>query len=238
MLAPATASAHAYVMQPPARDLVSQADKDARAHKFGPCGGVGRIGTPTQYEVGAEIEVKWEETIGHIGCYQIAFSPADDKNWVTLAQIDDPGNSQGVQSAKVKLPAGVSCKDCTLVVRQIMLNAICPPNAVPNATSAGDTYFSCADIRVGDFPDAGPTMPPVDGGTDDDDDGETSSGGVSTTPTDGGGKTSSGSRRLNSVDSDEGACSVAYGATGGFSLVATAGLGLLALARRRRRDRQ
>jgi len=61
---------------------------------------------------------------------------------------------------------------------------------------------------------------------------------VSTTPTDGGGKTSSGTRRLTSTDADEGGCSIAVGATGGFSLFASAGLGLLALARRRRRDRQ
>ena len=233
-LAPATALAHAYVMQPPSRDMADP-NKDARAKKSGPCGGSPRTGVPTQYAVGEEITVMWEETIGHTGCYQIAFSPADDKDWVTLAQVTDPDNSQGVQSAKVKLPAGVSCKDCTLVVRQLMLentgNTTCAPDAAPPPS----TYYSCADIRVGDFPDAGPTQPPGDGGTDDEG-GGSSSGGVSTTPTDGGGKTtSSGSRRLTEVDAGDGGCSVALGATSGFSLFASVGLGALAVLRRRRR---
>lgn len=230
-LVPATAAAHAYVMQPPSRD-VGEPNLDTRAHKFGPCGGSPRTGMPTQYAVGAEIDVRFEETIGHAGCYQIAFSPADDKDWVTLLQVDDPAGRQNVQTAKVKLPAGVSCKDCTLVVRQLMTGT-CGPDAAPNATGPRDTYFSCADIRVGDFPDAGPTMPPPDGG-DDDDDGN-SSGGVSTTPTDGGGNTSSGNggRRLTPVDSGDGGCSVGWGgATGGVSVFAGAGLGFLAAIRR------
>ncbi|MBX3202447.1 MAG: lytic polysaccharide monooxygenase [Labilithrix sp.] len=236
-LVPATAAAHAYIMQPPSRD-VGEPNLDARAKKFGPCGGSVRTNMPTQYEVGAEIEVRFEETIGHTGCYQIAFSPADDKDWVTLLQVNDPAGRQNVQSATVKLPAGVSCKDCTLVVRQLMFNRACEADAAPNSISAGDTYFSCADIRVGDFPDAGPTMPPPDGG-DDDDDGN-SSGGVSTTPTDGGGNTSSGNggRRLTPVDSGDGGCSVALGATSSFSLIASLGLGALAFARRRRRSQR
>ncbi|MBX3260022.1 MAG: lytic polysaccharide monooxygenase [Labilithrix sp.] len=235
-LVPATAAAHAYIMQPPSRD-VGEANLDARAKKFGPCGGSPRTNTPTQYEVGAEIEVKFEETIGHTGCYQIAFSPADDKDWVTLLQVNDPAGRQNVQTATVKLPAGVSCKDCTLVVRQLMFNRACEPDAAPNSVSAGDTYFSCADIRVGDFPDAGPTMPPPDGGVDDDEDDGNSSGGVSTTPTDGGGDTSSsgGGRRLTPVDSGDSGCSVALGATSSFSLCASLGFGALALVRRRRR---
>jgi hypothetical protein len=233
MLAPATAMAHAYVMQPPSRD-VGIANLDARAHKTGPCGGSPRVGMPTQYQPGQSIEVKFEETIAHQGCYQIAFSPAGDKDWVTLAQIDDPAGEQGVQTATVKLPAGVTCKDCTLVVRQLMIGMACAPNAVP---PANNTYFSCADIRVGDFPDAGPSVPP----TPSDPDGGTSSGGVTTTPTDGGGKTAppgttGGGRKLTPVDAGDDGCSVGWGATGGFSLFASAGLGLLAVARRRRRS--
>ncbi len=233
MMVPATAMGHAYIKDPPSRD-VGEADLNARAKKIGPCGGSPRTGVPTQYAVGQEITVEWEETIGHTGCYQIAFSQADDKNWVTLDQINDPANVQGVQSAKVKLPAGVSCKDCTLAVLQLMIDRECQPNEAP---VAGKTYYSCADIRVGDFPDAGPTKPPADTG---DEDGGSSSGGVSTTPTDGGGKTGSspGSRRLNGVDAGDGGCNVAFGATGGFSLFASLGLGALALVRRRRRRGQ
>jgi Lytic polysaccharide mono-oxygenase, cellulose-degrading len=237
LFVPMAASAHAYIKDPPSRD-VAEANLNARAKKAGPCGGSPRTSTPTQFAVGQEITVTWEETIGHTGCYQIAFSPANDKDWVTLAQIDDPAEKQNVQSAKVKLPAGVSCKDCTLVVRQLMLeneqNKTCARDAAPPPTN---TYYSCADIRVGDFPDAGPTLPPSDGGSGDGDDGENSSGGVSTTPTDGGGKTNgaNGGRRLSSVDADAGGCSIALGATSGFSLATSIALGLMAVARRRRR---
>lgn len=236
VLVPATAAAHAYVMQPPSRDL-GIANLDARAHKTGPCGGSPRVGMPTQYEPGATVQVKWQETIGHRGCYQIAFSPANDQNWVTLKQVDDPGNNPDdmIYTDTVTLPAGVTCKDCTLVVRQLMIGVACTPDAAP---PAADTYFSCADIRVGDFPDAGPSVPPTpieDAG------GGSTSGGPTTTPTDGGGKTSTpgaspGSRKLSSVDAGDDGCSIGWGATGGFSLVTSSGLALLALARRRRRQ--
>ena len=232
---PGTAMGHTYIMQPPARDA-TETNLDARAHKSGPCGGVPRTNVPTQYKVGEEIEVKWQETIDHEGCFQVAFSPGGDKDWVTLLQMDDPAGSQDdrIVTAKVKLPAGVSCKDCTLVVRQLMIGKECATDAAPNSTGPGDTYFSCADIRVGDFPDAGPTLP---SGSGDEDGGTGSSSGVSTTPTDGGGKTGSsgGSRRLSEVDAGDTGCNVALGGASGFSLFASVGLGALALVRRRRR---
>lgn len=215
--APSVASAHAYVMQPPSRD-VGEPSLDARAKKFGPCGGSPRTNNPTQYDVGETIEVKIQETIDHRGCFQIAFSPANDTDWVTLDQFDDPAGTpkNEIFTRMVKLPDGVSCKDCTLVVRQLMINTDCEPDASPNATGPGDTYFSCADIRVGDFPD------------------------VSTVPTDGGGKTVDAGqerepRRISNVDSSEGGCSMALGATSGLSFVTSIGVGLLALARLRRR---
>ncbi len=240
LFVPSTAMGHAYVMQPISRDT-GITNLDARAHKTGPCGNSPRTNMPTQYAVGQEIEVKLQETIDHQGCFQIRFSAADDKDWVLLSQIDDPAGSQDdrVVTTKVKLPEGVSCKDCTLQVLQLMIGRACAANETP---AAGSTYFSCADIRVGDFPDAGPTMPPSDGGTDDDD-GGTSSGGVSTTPTDGGGKTGngSGSRRLTPVENDDGGCSMTVGSAsttlGGFSLFAPVAFGALAMVRRLRRRR-
>ena len=233
LFVPSTAQGHAYVMQPVSRDT-GIANLDDRAHKTGPCGGSPRGNMPTQYAVGQEVEVKLQETIDHRGCFQVRFSAADDKDWVLLTQVDDPAGSPDdrIVTMKAKLPDGVTCKDCTLQVLQLMTGAACPPNATP---APATTYYSCADIRVGDFPDAGPTMPPADGGTDEEDDDAGS--GVSTTPTDGGGKTggSSGSRRLTPVDSGDGGCSIALGATSGFSLFASVGLGALALLRRRRR---
>jgi MYXO-CTERM domain-containing protein len=240
LLVPATALAHAYVMRPPSRD-VGIANLDQRAHKTGPCGGSPRTGMPTAYDAGATINVRWHETIDHRGCYQIAFSPAGDKDWVTLKQVNDPvgGGDAGVYNTQVTLPAGVSCKDCTLVVRQLMIGRACEPNEPP---PANNTYFSCADIRVGSFPDGGATMPPdpeesdAGGGEEEE---ETTSGGPTTVPTDGGGKTtgssSGGTRRLQATDEDSGGCSVGRGVTGSLALVPLAALGLLAVGRRRRR---
>lgn len=237
VLAPSTALGHAFIDSPPSRDT-GITNLDARAHKSGPCGGSPRTNMPTQYQPGQTIPVKFKETIGHRGCFQIRFSPANDQNWVVLKQVDDPagpatGEPDVDYTEMVKLP-DTPCENCTLAVLQLMINRACGANETP---PDNNTYYSCADIRIGDFPDAGPTMPPPDGGADDQD-GGSSSGGVSTEPTDGGGKTgtSPGSRRLTPVDSNDGGCSVAFGATGGFSLFASVGLGALALVRRRRRQ--
>jgi hypothetical protein len=242
LIAPTTALAHTYILQPPPRD-VAVLDLNARAHKTGPCGGVPRIGPPVQYQPGETITVKFEETINHTGCFQIAFSAADDQNFVTLKQLPD---TQGVQvyTTQVTLPAGVSCPSCTLQVRQLMLegtaNPVCAPDAAPPDGTAGlgSTYFSCADICVGPVcADAGAPGPDAGAPTD----AGTSSGGPSTVPTDGGGKMvppgSSGASGATSDSSSgsSGGCTVGLGATTGASLVLTAGLFCLALVRRRRR---
>lgn len=244
--APTAAQAHTYVMQPPPRDIANT-NLDARAHKTGPCGGVPRTGKPTAYATGADIEVKFQETIGHAGCFQIAFSPANDQNFVTLGQyVDkagDPDNT--IYTKTVKLPAGVTCKECTLVVRQLMLenatNKTCAlPEAVPPTAggAAGSTYFSCADICVGPDCVDGGAMPvdPQDGGSTE----PGTDSGVSTQPTDGGGKLvdagddDDDGARPNLRSGDGGGCSVALGATSGATLGISAGLLGLALLRRRR----
>jgi len=214
------------------------------AHKTGPCGAVPRTNSCTSYEAGATIPVKWMETVSHAGCFQIALSTTgSDTNFTLLKQINDPAGGAGmVYPDTVKLPDGVKCKDCTLVVRQLMIGT-CAPDAQPNSTGAGDTYFSCADIRIGDptpcadpnGPDGGPVG--TDASTPEED------GGPTTVPTDGGGKlvdAGSSSGGVNSKDirngaDDDGGCSVAFGASSGASLVITVGLLGLALARRRRR---
>ncbi len=237
MAAPATAMAHAYVMQPPSRD-VGIANLDQRAHKTGPCGGSPRVGVPTQYTPGQPAQIKWEETIGHTGCYQIVFSAADDKNWITLKQINDPaGKTNGPQTTNVTIP-NVRCESCTIAVRQLMLegsgNTTCAPDAAP---PPGDTYFSCADVRVGEFADAGPVVkpPPLeDAGPDpDDEDPGTGSGDEDGTSS---GSSGSSGKRLRPVEgAGTGACSVALGATSGMSFLATVGAGVIGLLRRRRR---
>jgi len=245
---PATAFAHAYVMTPPPRDI-GQPDLNARAHKTGPCGGVPRTGKPTQYTVGQTVTVKWEETISHQGCFQIGFSQANDTGFTVLKQINDPAGGAGVvYTETVTLPAGVSCPACTLVVKQLMINATCtggtgvitaPPFQADNGTS---TYYSCADICVG--PTCTDATPPItDAGTD----ASTptpgvDSGGPTTVPTDGGGKLVDGgddpsgpASRPNLQSGDGGGCSVALGAPSGVTFGVAAGLLALALVRRRRR---
>ncbi len=237
---PATVFAHARLVQPKPRT-------DNPGGKAGPCDGVPRTTMYTQYDAGATITVKWQETIDHSGCFDIDFSPADDKNWVRLKRIqDDAGTApDAMYTTTVQLPQGVTCPNCTLALRQIMvssaagqqLGAVCNQNTPDEMDGGPPTYFSCADIRIGDFPDAGGT--PMEAGTDEEDSGS-SSGGPTTTPTDGGGKTvpegSSGSNGApRKLGSDDSGCSVGFGATSGLTFAVAAGFLGLALARRRRR---
>jgi hypothetical protein len=243
---PATAIAHTVLISPVPRD-VGVAGNDA--HKAGPCGAVPRTNKCTSYEAGATIPVKWMETVPHDGCFQIALSTTGtDQNFTVLKQIQDPvGSPLTMFPDSVKLPTGVTCKDCTLVVRQLMIGKACVGAAVSTAPPFqndldASTYYSCADIRIGDptpcaaptDPDAGPGAP--DAGPIDEDAGPT------TVPTDGGGKLvdggSSGSSGTNSRDlrgGDAGGCTVALGATSGASFAVAAGLLGVALVRRRRR---
>lgn len=234
LLTPGLARAHAFIEEPPSRDTAIS-NLDDRAHKFGPCGGSPRTGMPTHYEVGASIPVKFTETIGHRGCFQIAFSPANDADWVILKQIDDPAGPVGPADMSyvetVKLPAGVSCQACTLAVRQLMKGTACAQNAVPSAT---DTYYSCADIRVGDFPDAGPSRPPQDAGpgtpSGDDDDGDDDDD----VPTEDGGKPASSSgKRLSSAPEASG-CSAAAASAAELPAMLIGIASALWLSRRRR----
>ncbi|HSO32143.1 MAG TPA: SCE4755 family polysaccharide monooxygenase-like protein [Labilithrix sp.] len=241
---PATALAHTVMMTPVPRD-VGVAGNDA--HKTGPCGAVPRTNKCTSYDAGATIPVKWMETVSHDGCFQIALSTTGtDTNFTVLRQINDPAGGAGmVYPDTVKLPDGVTCKDCTLVVRQLMIGKACTGGTTNVGPFQNDldasTYYSCADIRIGDptpcadpnGADSGPVTPDASPGDD---------GGPTTVPTDGGGKlvdggSSSGginSKDLRAGEGDSG-CSVAVGATSGVSFAITAGLLGLALARRRRR---
>lgn len=239
--APTTASAHTRFLSPVPR---SDADGLKPPTYPPPCGNVARTNNPTAYETGATIKVKWEETIAHQGCYQIAFS-SDDTNFTVLAQIDDPAGMTGTPlQTDIKLPAGVTCEKCTLQLRQLMLGAPCTGDTANPADPPASTYYSCADLCVG--PDCVDAGAPTDGGTDASVDAGSSggtSGGPVTTPTDGGGKTvsgdddSSGSPNLRSGAGDSG-CSIGLGATSGVSLVVMGGLLGLALGRRRRGGRR
>lgn len=253
--APLTAFAHAYVMTPVSRDT-GIADLNARAHKTGPCGGSPRIGSPTKFAPGAQVLVKWEETIQHQGCYQIRFSNNNDANFTLLnlsaggvAQINDPANNAVpmVFQATVTLPTQ-KCPACTLQVTQIMKGAACTtPVQDPTGIS---TYFSCADICIGDAADPCTDAPKADAGADSGTDSGTtsSSGGVdsgSTSSSSGGGDDddattssssgASGATRRPTTSSDDGGCAVSSSSTpGSLSLAAVFGFVGFALVRRRR----
>jgi len=250
-LAPAAAHAHAFAKQPPARNADEPNLRTRGGGKNGPCAGMPRTTKPpTAYAMGATVTVQIGESVDHVGCYQVWFSPANDQNFVKLGQLNDPQNNVPANGSvdfnmNVTLPAGVTCKDCTLQVLQLMKGSACDANE--NAANVS-TYYSCADIRVGDFPDAGPTTPPMPVDPDAsviDPDG--TSGGPSTTPTDGGGKTgesssgngASGNRRLsNSNSNDDGGCNTTpSSSTDGLSLATALGVvvGALAIVRRRKK---
>lgn len=256
--APLTASAHAYIVDPPARDI-SNPNKDARAHKDpnGPCGKIPRKGAPKKYAPGQTITVQFEETIGHRGCYQIRFSAANDmpavlKDWQMLAQINDPaGTTMGVQSATVTLPT-TPCPACTLAVWQLMQGAAACPNNADPALAIQNTYYSCADICIGNAGDPCTTAPEPDAGAGDagNDSGtasSSSSSGTSGTTDSGATSSSSGSdpddttssssggtRRPTTASEDSGCAVSDSNAPGGFSLAAVIGFVGLALVRRRR----
>ncbi|MCA9586247.1 MAG: lytic polysaccharide monooxygenase, partial [Myxococcales bacterium] len=150
---PATASAHTLLTSPPPRD---EGQAGADAHKTGPCGGIARTAKRTVYRTpGAMVPITWKETISHRGCFQIWLSNDDDKTFTKLGQFDDPAGGAGMSyTQNVKLPDGLTCQNCTLQIRQLMINMACA--ADQQSLAAGDTYFSCADVSIGDFDGGGP----------------------------------------------------------------------------------
>lgn len=211
-----SAQAHVFMVEPPPRDVGVQGND---AHKTGPCGGVARKGTPTKFAPGATVTLMWQETVSHRGCFQIGFSAADDQNFVLLKQIDDPSGGAGTLNTEtVTLPAGVTCPACTLVVRQLMQGGPCAPNADP-ATSAQGTYYTCADICVGDTCGTDAGGPVTDAG--------------STTTDRGGSLADAGDADGGSTTASSG-CAVSMGTPTGVSLAVTVGLAAVALLRRRR----
>lgn len=241
--APSVANAHALFVKPVPRDTTDT------LLKMGPCGGSAAAGPLTkkapseQYTPGAMITVNFKETVGHQGCYLFQLSPTGDTGpWTTLKQVADPAGAGGNQSTQLQLPNGVTCMNCTLRMIQVMLGADCAQNQDPAATS---NYYSCADVRIGTFADAGAV---VDAGQGDFDAASTdepgsSSSGSTTTPTDGGGNTKddgdddlgAGPSSRNLQAGKGGDCNVGFGDATGASLFITAGFGALAMLRRRKK---
>ena len=238
----ASASAHIVMSGPPARDF---AKPGADAHKTGPCGGIARTGTYTQYTVGQTVNVEFTETVDHRGCFQVLLSDANDANFQILSQIDDPTGdvTPKKRTMSVTLPAGKTCQACTLAVRQLMINKACVANQA--SIAAGDTYFTCADVCIGTTCppkiDAGAPGPPDASAPVDDGGRPGLDAGTPPRPTPTG--TATGTPAPTSTtptaaptDAD-GGCStspLAAGGAGGMGLLAV-GAAVLAVARRRAR---
>lgn len=168
--APATAWGHALLTQPQPRD-----NRDD--HKDGsggaPCGAVPRTGQFATYTQGQTVTVNLKETIDHSGCFVVSLIENDDTKLTLLGTKNDPVNNNiptggRDDSFQVTLPAGVACERCTLQLRQLMLGAV-PGNCATAVASTGQTYYSCADIRI-TYPDGGvppPYVAPSDGGAGD-----------------------------------------------------------------------
>lgn len=252
----AEASAHAVLSSPPPRDTT--AHKDVAGDPTA-CG-VARTAKFTSLTAGQMLTVNFNETVGHRGCFQIAFSMAGDKNFQLLGQKDDPADGTGARSMTVKIP-DVNCTDCTLQLMQLMNDknggTPCPPNANPAQATSG-TYHSCADIRItgaSTGTDAGTSTGtdsgtgPGGGGDDDDDESDGGTGSIDPgNPGGGGGTGGADSGTGNGADPNapdlragEGeGCAIANGASSPFSAagVAVLFLGMSAIVRRVRRNRR
>jgi hypothetical protein len=170
--------AHARWVDPQPRD-----NSTSHKNEAFPCGGQparSPAGQPvTTLVPGSTYMLRFEETVNHPGCFLIDFSPAGEANWQELANVkhvDTPPNPSvaGVAGGTTNSPArpymqsvtlpNVTCTDCTLRVRQVMMDrnggeaAPCPPSPLGNVP----TYFSCANIvlaSAGSTAGAGPGAP-------------------------------------------------------------------------------
>ena len=144
--------AHARWVSPTPRDNSTQYKNESF-----PCGGQpGRSAAQavTTLVAGTSYMLRFEETVDHAGCFLIDFSPAGEANWEELGTVKHVGalprpsdRAPRPYMQAVTMP-NVTCTDCTLRVRQVMMDgrggetAACPPVPLGNVP----TYFSCANI--------------------------------------------------------------------------------------------
>lgn len=154
-LVPALSHGHARLLDPKPRN-----GADNLKDPLGPCGNVARTAMSTVYTSGQMVAVKWEETIDHPGCFLVDLSLNGDQNFMQIANIkhSKTGTLPRQYMAQIQLPQGVTCKGCTLRLRQIMLASdavTCPPSPI----ATGATYYSCADVQIDSPPDMAGTAP-------------------------------------------------------------------------------
>jgi len=127
--------------------------------KSAECGQVARTASVPTYKPGQTLDVEWEETIDHGGYFVISFSEKGATNFIPLIErFDDNQNNAGDVPHQFKttitLP-NVKCTDCTIQLKQIMIDGA-------DNVASKTTYYSCSDFILSD--DA-PNPTPEEGGT-------------------------------------------------------------------------
>jgi MYXO-CTERM domain-containing protein len=223
--------------------------------KLGPCGdeaGGMSTGTVTAFQQGDTITVTIDEKIFHPGHYRIALA-IHDRSELPAEPVVTPAGTpcgsveiqsppifpvladgvwphtapfSGPQTVQVKLPADVTCTNCTLQVIEFMSNH-------PLNNPGGCFYHHCADIAI-----AAPVGPDGGGGgaasSSTSTSGSTSSGAVTTGT---GGATAAGGaggEGGSNTPSSTGGCGCSTQGGSGSALAGLAGLLVLATRRRRR----
>lgn len=125
---------------------------DSTGLKTAPCGGVSRTATPRTFRPGQQITVEFEETINHLGYFEIYFLPANDTIAGTptpLATVQDTQNTQVVNgvnhqfTAQITLPS-TPCEQCTIQLIQVMQDQ--------GPAGPRSFYYSCTDVRLSNTP--------------------------------------------------------------------------------------
>ena len=235
-----SAGAHARLLSPVPR---TDADGVKTAPPCGPPAVNPADASVTTYMQGQEIEVRFEETVQHTGCFVVQLLENNYQKQTMLLHVPDLGNTTLNQPIvhKVKLPDGVACNGCALQLQQVMSGTVCPANVIPDAS----TYYSCASINI-TYADGGlpppseaSAPPPSSGGTS----GGSTTGAPADDDDDHGGMghdddTEKAPRAKDDSPTEPATtlCSVStVGAPGGFGALLLSGIALLAGARRRRR---
>ncbi len=189
------------------------------------------------------VNIKWEETIDHTGCFVLDVSPTGNDNDFKVLKVVKDTAGVGPKNTNIVLDGGLQCANCTFRLRQLM-NGTDSANCNANTVPSQGTYYSCADIMIGDF-DAGTVVPMNDSGTVPDEDSGTAAGDSGTTPAVDGGKPGvdsglgddNGDETLPSSNSGSG-CSTSPGSDSGFAgLFALSAVAALAVARAKRKQK-
>ena len=148
-----SARAHALFAAPAPRDQ-QDGYKDGSA-----CGVTFAASQPvTSYAPGQTVNVQWLETVDHPGCFLVELSADGDQSFQILGRKShsNPPLPRVATSGEprhwsldVTLPSS-PCSNCTLRLRQLMLDADVAADSCSAAGAArGSIYTTCANIELG-----------------------------------------------------------------------------------------